>query len=84
MVAVNGANVLLKDDGIGGAILTTVRAVIRPFKSAHDLLDSTLGVANHVVTVTKFDAARDKVYIENSWGKDQDGWMSVRDLWKAV
>ncbi len=84
VVAVNGEAIMRGDSSTGDSVLSLARAIIRPIKSLHEYVDKQLGVANHVVTVSKFDAANDKVYVENSWGKDQDGWISVKDLWKAV
>lgn len=84
VVAVNGDNVMMTSSGMGDSILYAARTIIRPFKTLHEVVDAKLGIPNHVVTVSQYDAAADRVYIKNSWGKDQDGWMSVRDLWKAV
>lgn len=84
VVAVNGDQVLLGSTGVIDAILYGLRSTFRPLRTASEFIDSQLGIANHVVTVTKYDVASDRVFIENSWGRDQDGWMSVRDLWKAV
>ncbi|MBA3859583.1 MAG: hypothetical protein C0507_21975 [Cyanobacteria bacterium PR.3.49] len=84
VVAVDGDNVLLSSTGVIDNIIYGLRSSFRPLRTASEFIDSQLGIANHVVTVTKYDAASDRVFIENSWGKDQDGWMSVRDLWKAV
>ena len=80
VIAVNG-------DMIFGNFETStfgLRALIRPIKTLHEYIDSKLGVANHVVIVTQFDKAQDRVYVKNSWGAKQDGWVSVKNLWKAV
>jgi hypothetical protein len=83
VVAVNG-EMVMKGYDTSEYIAYGVRALIRPIKTLHEYIDSKLGVANHVVTVTKFDKANDRVYVKNSWGSTQDGWVSVKELWKAV
>jgi hypothetical protein len=62
----------------------TVRLLTRPFKSAHEAFDAKLGIANHAVTVTFYDRGTDSVRYKDSRGMHSDGWISVRDLWKAL
>jgi hypothetical protein len=64
--------------------LDTARLVTRPFKSAHEAIDAKLGIANHAVTVTFYDPTTDSVRYKDSRGMHSDGWISVRDLWKAL
>jgi hypothetical protein len=85
VVAVNGDNKhIARDSDVADNIFSLVRDVVRPIKSLHEEIDMKLGVANHVVTVTKYDPSVDRVYVSNSWGEHNDGWISVDDLWSAL
>jgi hypothetical protein len=82
IVGVNAHNSNIDRDGISWVgVLTTA---LRPVRTLHDYIDMKLGLSNHVVTIKKYDPQRDRVYVSNSMGKDQDGWISVGDLWNAM
>jgi hypothetical protein len=40
--------------------------------------------SDHVLAIKDFNPKTNQVYIENSWGEDSDGWISVNDLYKAT
>ncbi|HEY9790047.1 MAG TPA: hypothetical protein V6D22_06605 [Candidatus Obscuribacterales bacterium] len=82
IVGVNALNP--KIDKSETSWLDVFTKVIRPVRSLHDYIDMKLGMINHVVTIKQFDPQKDRVYVSNSAGKDQDGWISVGDLWNAM